>query len=333
MRPLKLCVVGCGEHAVSSHGPSQARYAHAHHDVTLAACCDVAPDRARAYAERFGFARSYGDVSEMLTAEIPDAAVLIVPDGVTAELACAILERGIPLLLEKPPGRDVRDVDRMLAAARKGVGGTGPVPHQVAFNRRYVPLLRELRARIEGLGPGALQHMRYEMVRVDRRDRDFSTTAIHGIDTVRFLAGSDYAEARFRYQELPELGAGIANIFMDAVLTSGATAHLAFCPVAGVVVERVEAHAHGHTYFGEVPMWGAFDAPGRLQHLSGGVLREELRGDATRASFEQGGFFDETAAFFDDLRAGRAPSPDLAAVRQSMAVAEAIRERRSEYRP
>jgi myo-inositol 2-dehydrogenase / D-chiro-inositol 1-dehydrogenase len=330
---VRLCVIGCGEHAFSSHGPAQVRYAHAHPDLTLAACCDVAADRARAYAERFGFARSYGDVFEMLALESPDAAVLIVPDAVTADLACAVFERGIPLLLEKPPGRDVRDVDRMLAAARAGTRGAGPAPHQVAFNRRYVPLLRELRARIVALGPRALQHLRYEMVRVDRRDPDFSTTAIHGIDAVRFLADSDYAEVRFRYHELPELGAGVANIFMDAVLASGATAHLAFCPVAGVVVERVEAHAHAHTYLVEVPMWGAFDSPGRLQHLSGGVLREELRGDSTRAPFEQGGFFDETAAFFDALRAGRAPSPDLSAVRQSMAVAEAIRERRSEYRP
>jgi myo-inositol 2-dehydrogenase/D-chiro-inositol 1-dehydrogenase len=326
---VRLCVIGCGEHAFSSHGPAQARYAHAHPGLTLAACCDVAIDRARAYAERFGFARSYGDVSEMLAAESPDAAVLIVPDAVAGDLACAVFERRVPLLLEKPPGRDVRDVDRMLAAAK----AAGSVPHQVAFNRRYVPLLRELRARIEALGPGALQHLRYEMVRVARRDPDFSTTAIHGVDAVRYLAGSDFAEVRFRYQELPELGAGVANIFMDAVLAAGATAHLAFCPVSGVVVERAEAHAHGHTFFVEVPMWGAFDSPGRLQHLSGGVLREDLRGDATRASFEQGGFFDETAAFLDALRAKRAPSPDLGAVRQSMAVAEAIRERRSEYRP
>ena len=41
------------------------------------------------------------------------------------------------------------------------------------------------------------------MTRVERRDPDFSTTAIHGLDAVRYLAGADYAEARFRYRELP----------------------------------------------------------------------------------------------------------------------------------
>ena len=44
------------------------------------------------------------------------------------------------------------------------------------------------------------------MTRVDRRDPDFSVTAIHGIDAVRFLARSDYAHVRFRYQEHPTSG-------------------------------------------------------------------------------------------------------------------------------
>ncbi len=60
----------------------------------------------------------------------------------------------------------------------------------------------------------------------------------------------------------PTLGPGVANIFMDAVMASGATAHLAFCPNAGVVVERAKVHAGGHSLFLQVPMWDAFDSPG-----------------------------------------------------------------------
>ncbi len=217
-------MIGCGEHAESSHGPAQARYAAAHVGTDLAACCDLDAARAERHRQRFGFARAYTDVTAMLDAEKPDAAVLAVPVHRSASVAAPLLERGVPLLLEKPPGRTVQEVDALMAAADRG--GRGTVPHQVAFNRRFVPVVQEARRRLIAIGaPAAIQHVHYEMTRVDRRDPDFSTTAIHGLDAVRFLAGADYAEARLRYREQPALGPGDANIFVDAVLTSGATAH------------------------------------------------------------------------------------------------------------
>jgi myo-inositol 2-dehydrogenase / D-chiro-inositol 1-dehydrogenase len=330
---MKLCLVGCGEHAASSHGPAQAKYAARHPDLVLAGCCDRDAERAERHRARFGFARAYTDPFAMIDTEAPDAVVLVVPDTLTAEIGARLLERGTPLLLEKPPGRTVAEVDRLIAAADRG--RAGGVPHQVAFNRRFAPLVRELRCRLAALGPAAVHHIHYEMTRVDRRDPDFSTTAIHGLDAVRFLAGSDVTEARFRYQERPELGAGVANIFVDGVFGGGATLHLAFCPVAGVVVERATVEARGHTFFLKVPMWGAFDSPGRLQHLERGTLVADLGGDTVtdgQEPFELGGFYDEYGAFIGDLAAGRKPSPSLAETRQSVALSEAIRERRSEYK-
>jgi len=333
---MKFCTVGCGEHAFSSHGPAQAKYAQRYPGFTLAACCDVNRARAEQYRGRFGFARDYGDAQEMLDAEQPDAVALVVPASRTCELGSRILRQGIPLLLEKPPGETVAELDRLVVAARAGGRGWPEVPHQVAFNRRYVPLVSALRQRLEALGRETpLQHIRYEMIRIDRRDADFSTTAIHAIDAVRFITASDFGEARFRYQELPALGPGVANIFMDGVMAAGATAHLAFCPVAGVVVERAEVHARDHTLFLEIPMWNAFDAPGRLVHLARGAVVEESRGPREgngAAPFELGGFYDQYVAFFEALAAGRTPAPTLAETRQSVEIAEAMRARRSEFR-
>jgi predicted dehydrogenase len=324
----RLCQIGCGEHARVAHGPSQARCARERGDLLLAACCDLDPERAGSFRREFGYARAFTDPATMLGVERPDAVVVVVPVENTVTVASLVLERGIPLLLEKPPGQRVAEVDRLIAAA-----GKGRVPHQVAFNRRFAPLVRELRRRIEEAGP--LQHLHYEMTRVERRDPDFSTTAIHGLDAVRYLAGCDYAEARFRYRELPELGPGVADILVDAVMTSGATAHLAFCPVAGVLVERATAHVHGHTLFLHVPMWSGVDSPGRLWHFTGGKLVADLGGDRVgdgTALFELGGFYRETAAFLDDVVAGRPPSPSLRESRQSVEIAEHVRERRPEYR-
>jgi predicted dehydrogenase len=327
----QLVQVGCGEHARVAHGPSQRRCARERPDLVLAACCDLDPVRAELFRREFGYARAFTEPAAMLDAERPDAAVVVVPVEKTVAVGSLVLERGIPLLLEKPPGETVAEVDRLIAAAEAG-GRT--VPHQVAFNRRYAPLVREVRRRIGEAGP--LQHLHYEMTRVERRDPDFSTTAIHGLDAVRYLAGADYAEARFRYRELPELGPGVADILVDAVMTTGATAHLAFCPVAGVLVERASAHAHGHTLFLHVPMWSGVDAPGRLWHFAGGKLAADLGGDQVgdgTALFELGGFYGETVAFLDAVAGGRAPSPSLRQSRQPVEIAQRIRERRSEYRP
>jgi myo-inositol 2-dehydrogenase / D-chiro-inositol 1-dehydrogenase len=332
---MKFCMIGCGEHAVSSHGPALALYAASHPEVELAACCDVDASKAEQFRQRFRFARVYTDLEAMLASERPDAAALVVPVALTCEIGALVLARGIPLLLEKPPGETVREVDRLAAAARAGGRAGQSVPHQVAFNRRYVPLVAALRARIDLLPAGAaLQHVRYEMVRVNRRDPDFSTTAVHAIDAVRFITASDFAEVSFRYQGLSGLGQGVANIFMDAVMRSGVTAHLGFCPVAGVVVERAEVHARDHSLFVEIPMWNGYDSPGRLVHLERGTVVEDIPGACGEgaAPVVLGGFYGEYEAFFQSLAAGRAPAPALEATRQSVEVAEAMRARKREWR-
>jgi len=326
---MRLATVGCGEHATGSHGPSLALYAARHPGTELLACCDLDPGKAERYRARFGFARAYTDMRRMLDTERPDAVSLVAPVELTCALACSIFEWGFPLLVEKPPGRTVAEVDRMIAAA-------GGIAHQVAFNRRYAPLMQALKRELDAhVAPAELQHVRYEMTRVDRREADFSTTAIHGIDAVRHLAGSDYAGIRFRYQALPGGGPGVANVFLDAVMASGVTAHLAFCPVAGAVVERAAVHARDHTFYLYLPMWDALDAPGRLQHVDKGQLSREVKGDEVADpldSFVHGGFYGQYVAFLDALRAGRPPTPSLKEARPSVAVAQSIRDQKNEYR-
>ena len=296
----------------------------------LAACCDLDGDRAARFGQQFGFARAYTDMERMLDVERPDAVCLVAPVELTCELSCRVLARGVPLLMEKPPGRTVEEIDRMIAAAR-----ASGAPNQVAVNRRFMPLMADLRHRLaEIVPPGRIQHIRYEMIRFGRRDADFATTAIHGVDAVRFLADSDYAQVNFHYQELPELGPTVANVFLDGLLRSGATAHLAFCPCAGAPLERAYVHALDHTFLAHLPFWDGPDGAGLLQHLSGGRLVSKTPGDTgsgNSAPQALMGFFAENAAFFEAIRRGRRPSPDLQTVRQSVEVAQFIRERRPTY--
>jgi predicted dehydrogenase len=328
---FKIATIGCGGMATAAHGPSYAKYAATHPDTELAACCDLDADRAARFRDRFGFQRSYTDLGVMLDTERPDAVCLVAPVEATCTLTCDILARGYPLLMEKPPGRTLEEIDRMIAAA----DASGMVT-QVAFNRRYTPLLRELKRLLtEQFQPSDLQHIRYDFTRVGRRDEDFSTTAIHGIDAARFLAGSDYATIQFHYREYPQFGPGVANIFMDCVFASGATAHLGFCPMTGAVVERATIHAWDHTFYLDLPLSNSLDLPGRLQHIEKDKRQQDVTGEEISDGsemFELNGFYAENAAFFDAIRSGVTPEGDLRSARQSVEVAQCVRERRSMFK-
>lgn len=328
---FKICVVGCGEHSGLYHGPSYRKYAQSHPGVILAACCDLIETKARLYKDEFGFRKYYTDMQKMLETEKPDAVCLISPLHLTEALASKILQQGYPLLLEKPPGRTKTEVLKLCEIAeRKGI------PNRVAFNRRYDPIIRELKRLLDkNCKPEEIHDIRYDMFRVNRNDADFSTTAIHGIDAVRFIAGSDYKHIRYRYHELPHLGQGTANIYMDCVLVSGATAHLNICPVSGVGIERVTVNMHRNTFFADIPMWFKFDAPGRLVHVREDKILVDLKGpdisEKGSGLFETCGFYYEIATFFDALQAGRKISGDLRSSVQSLEVAECIQNRSAEY--
>lgn len=328
---MRVCVIGCGSLSTRAHGPSLAKYAATHADTELVACCDLDEARARHYCQTYGFARHYSDFRQMLDVETPDAVCLYVPVTATAPMSIELLQRGVPVFLEKPPGMTVDECERMIEAAV-----STSTPNQVAFNRRYTPLVARLRNCLRNeFGSSKLQNIRYDFFRINRRDADFSTTAIHGIDTVRFLAGEDYEEVRFRYQPFPDIGPTTANIYLDCTFLSGATAQLSFCPVSGVLIERATVNFFNHTFFLDIPIWQAFDFPGRLRHIHKGEVTEEMVGTDSSAGtelFELSGFYHENEAFLEDVRSGKHPEGDIRSGLQSVAIAEAIRNRAAVYR-
>jgi len=326
---FRICLIGCGYIARASHGPALVRYAAGRPDTELAACCDVDEPRATAFRADFGFARDFTDHARMLDAERPDVVCLAVPPGLACAVGCDLLRRGIALLIEKPPGTTADEVDRLAAAA-----DASGAPARVAFNRRYSPLVRELTARLSAdSGPAAVRFFRCEMLRIDRRDPDFSLTAIHGIDTVRHLARCDYRDVSFRYQDIPGAAPGVANIFLDATLLGGAIASLEFLPVSGVAMERITVVTDGATWVLGMPI-GGIDGDGWLCRYSRGVLDVQISGPEVAGSAAPevlGGFAEESAGFFDALRSGPRPASDLRTARQSVVVAQCIRERRSRF--
>ena len=321
--PFKICVTGCGGIAFQMHGHAYKRYAALHGDAVLSACCDIDEKKASEFRERFGFKKHYADFKTMLKEEKPDAVCLNAPVHLTAVLAKEILGMGYPLILEKPPGRDREETLEILGAAEKS-----RAIHQVAFNRRFIPvvdyLVTELK-QYEGIGSIGCEFFRF-----NRRDPDFSTTAIHGIDTVRHIAGSDYRELVFQYQEMPEIAEGAGNFYMQGFMKSGASVQLRFCPVTGVRFERITVNVTDNTYLAYLPYGNSQDSPGRILHYREDRLIKEVSGKDLCGSeeiFMTNGFYRENENFFEAVRAGRQPECDLRSGLQSVEIMDCLRKR------
>ena len=339
---FKICIIGCGGISGNVHGPSYVKYKRENPDAVLAACCDLNRERAEAYRKKFGFTACYTDYKEMLRVEKPDAVCVTVDEDHTAEVGVDVLNLGFPMFIEKPPGKDSAETMALIRAARES-----GVINQVGYNRRFLPMFREMKRMMaeetgaaesesaeSGVQPcqtsvsasihasgktsgasGRIQFVRYDFYRVARYDIDFSDTAVHGIDAVRYIAGADYKKVHFSYQPLPRFGEGVKNIYMDCVMTNGARAQLSFCPVTGVVLERATVHADDATWMAHTPIWGnGIDMPGELIYLKHGETVARIPGADICGSGElyiTNGFYDENKEFFDNVRAGRKCACDL----------------------
>jgi predicted dehydrogenase len=321
--PVKLCMVGCGGFAGLTHGPAQRRYASAHGDVALSACCDVDADRARNYAQTFGFARSYSELSAMLRAEGPSAVIVAVPPNLSASVGLAVLEHGIPLLLEKPPGLSIVELNRLREAARKA-----KVSAQVAFNRRYMPVMQRASAILgSDRNPWAASRIEYDLVRNERWDSDFSTTAIHALDGALHLAGSLFRSVSIR-QTIHRRGAGEAfDAELDGECESGARVAITILPVSGRNLEAARVHGIGQCLDLRLPFSSEGPSEGRLEHWRRGELIEAYT-DGHLDFSERIGVYGETRSFIDAIRLGHDTAPRFDDCLQQVELMEALRDRR-----
>ena len=107
---LRLAVIGVGH-----LGRHHARILSTMEGVTLSAVVDTLPERAAEIAS-VSNTRALTDYRDLI-GEV-DAVVVAVPTELHAEVAVPFLDKGTPVLVEKPMSRSLADADRMLAAAR-----------------------------------------------------------------------------------------------------------------------------------------------------------------------------------------------------------------------
>jgi myo-inositol 2-dehydrogenase / D-chiro-inositol 1-dehydrogenase len=175
-------------------------------------------------------ARLFEDLAGLLEAGGIDGVLIAAPSDQHVELVARVAAAGLPILCEKPCGLSSRDV-----AAAAGVAARHGVPLQVAYWRRYVPALQELRARIARSDLGELHLLAsYQWdgqppAPTFRAHSGgiFIDMGVHEFDQIRWLSGQEIGE--LRAVSSPPIADGNAPLDVDsaqaiAALSGGATA-------------------------------------------------------------------------------------------------------------
>jgi predicted dehydrogenase len=108
---IRVAVVGCGE-----FGRNHARVYKEMESANLVGVFDVNASRAAAFAAEFG-AKAFASLAELRGAV--DAASVAVPTIAHAEAGCALMERGIDVLIEKPMAATVAEADELVECAHR----------------------------------------------------------------------------------------------------------------------------------------------------------------------------------------------------------------------
>jgi predicted dehydrogenase len=146
-RRARIGVIGTGWWATYAHLPSLSTYPRA----AVVAIADPSPERLAQAGEAFGIGAQFADYRAMLDRGDLDGVVVATPHATHYEIATDVLNRGLPLMLEKPMvlrAREARDLVR-LAEARG-------VPLVVGYPYHFVEQFARLRKRI---AEGALGHL------------------------------------------------------------------------------------------------------------------------------------------------------------------------------
>jgi predicted dehydrogenase len=124
---LGIAVVGAGR-----IGTLRARLAAKHPSVSFLAISDLDPARARALADQAGANLASGSNDEIISHPDVTAVIVSTPEQQHTDAVCKALERGLPVLVEKPIGFSLKDASRILDVVKRTNGNL-----RVGYSRRY----------------------------------------------------------------------------------------------------------------------------------------------------------------------------------------------------
>ena len=165
-------------------------------DVRLAGICD--PEVAA--VDRDARCQWFDDYRDAIDRIRPDLVFVCTPNRLSPDVSVYALERGAHVFCEKPPGRTVDDVERIIAAERRS-----GLKVMFGFNHRHHPAILEARAIVDGGRLGRLMWVRGAYGKSGGPGRGFERSwrndpsiagggilldqGIHMLDLFRFFCG------------------------------------------------------------------------------------------------------------------------------------------------
>ena len=323
---IRVGLFGAGWAARTVHGPSLEDYRRKRRGIVLAGICDLDRKKAEEVRRALKFEEAWDSPQKMLREARLDAAVVAVSAEANAKVAMLCVNAGLPTLLEKPPALRRRGAEALAWSVRPRRGKRELV--QVAFNRRWTPSVVALKRAIVRNAKGPIRFLSCRFRRVARRDVDFTMTAIHGIDALRFLADDDYQRLDLVYSPGGPAGR-VTDYRFQGEMVGGATVQLEFSPMAGQMLERYTVEAGGKTL---VAHYAGDESGARIEIWSGGKRRAVKVPLPGLALHQTGGFDRQMAAFLNAVRSGGPlPGPTVRESVQTVALMEALRQRRRRF--
>ena len=306
MQKRRLAVIGAGQ-----FGKNHCRVIHDSERAELAAVVDAIPARAAEIANPYG-ARALTDFRDAIG--LVDAAVIAVPTTAHETVACALLENGVDVLVEKPIAPRLDAAERMIAAADSR-GRILQVGHLERFNPAVVEL--ERRAAL----PLFFEVHRLNLFSPRSLDVDVVLDLmIHDVDIVLALTAADPVEVRAAGISILSEKVDIANVRLQ--FPNGCVANLTASRVSTERVRKLRLFQPN-------------------QYLSLDYTRQALSvfsvGDGRQIGFEQAQVAQaeplklQLDAFLDAVATRTPPKTSGCAARQTLGVALSILDKIKEH--
>src|SRR5579875_651125 len=193
--PVRIGFIGAGNYASSMLLPHLAGKA----GVELARVATRRPLSAANAKKKFGFLEVGTDVDALLGDTSLHAVFIVTRHSSHASFVCQALEAGKAVFVEKPLALSQEALDLVLAT----VGSTGNDRLMVGFNRRFSPMLTNMRARFGDAGEPSVARYLVNAGKLsqsswysneDLEGSRFAGEGGHFIDTISWWLGADPVE-------------------------------------------------------------------------------------------------------------------------------------------
>lgn len=125
---LRLGIIGAGMYACAAHMPALRQL----QNVKVVAVCRLHKDRLKQFCKMFNIPKGYTDYKQMLAKEELDGVIVASPNALHYEHTMAALNKGLPVLVEKPMTVKVSQAREIVNFANKS-----SIPVVVGYNRHY----------------------------------------------------------------------------------------------------------------------------------------------------------------------------------------------------